>query len=58
MGTHALGTLIFVVLLSAVACLSGARADDGKPLNQDKPNLVNQANAPISSIMQIRFQDT
>ena len=57
-GTHALGTLIFVVLLSAVACVSGARADDGKPLNPDKPDLVKQVNAPISSIMQIRFQDT
>jgi hypothetical protein len=58
MGTHALITLIFVVLLSVVACMGEARADDGKPLNPDQSNLVKQANSPISSIMQIRLQDT
>jgi hypothetical protein len=58
MGTHALGTLIFAVLLSAIACLCEARADEGKPMGQDQSNLVKQANAPISSILQIRLQDT
>lgn len=47
-----------VVLLSAVTGFSGARADDGKPIGPDQSNLIKQANAPISSIMQIRLQDT
>jgi len=47
-----------VLLLSTFACLSGVCADEGKAIGPDQSNLVNQANAPISSIMQIRFQDT
>ena len=39
--------------------LSGASEEGrGGQGAQAKPDLVKQANAPISSIMQIRFQDT
>jgi hypothetical protein len=38
--------------------VSGALAEDGDQIPGSKPNLVNQANAPISSIMQVRFQDS
>ena len=58
MGIHTVGIVMIVALLSTVACLSGARADEGKAIGPDQSNLVKQANAPISSIMQIRFQDT
>jgi hypothetical protein len=58
MGTHTFGTLMFVALFSAVTGLSGARADDGKPVAPDNSTLVKQANAPISSILQFRFQNT
>jgi hypothetical protein len=47
-----------LVLLNALAGLSGAYAEDGKPAEPDQATLVKQANAPISSIMQIRVQDT
>jgi len=55
MGTQRVGIIIAVALLSVVAGMSGARAEEGKP---DQPNIVKQASAPISSIMQIRLQDT
>jgi hypothetical protein len=44
-------------LFSAAIGLGGAYADDGKPIAPDQTNLVKQANAPISSILQVRFQD-
>jgi hypothetical protein len=47
-----------VALSSVVAGMSGAHADDSKTFGPDQPNIVKQASAPISSIMQIRFQDT
>jgi len=50
--------LIFGALIGALICSGGARADDGLPGAQAKPDLVKQANAPISSILQFRLQDT
>jgi hypothetical protein len=50
--------VLFIALLSAFVFPGGARADGGKPVGPDQSNLVNQANAPISSILQLRFQDT
>jgi hypothetical protein len=49
---------MLVALVSAVAGWSGACADEGKPNGPDQSTIVKQANAPISSIMQIRLQDT
>jgi hypothetical protein len=46
------------ILLYALASLSVARAADGKPSETDQATLVKQANAPISSILQIRLQDS
>lgn len=45
-------------LLSAFAVLSGAHAEEGKPVGTEQTNIVKQASAPVSSIMQIRLQDT
>jgi len=54
-----LKTLLFGALIGATICPGGARAaDDGTPGAQAKPELVKQANAPISSILQVRLQDT
>src|SRR5512144_302372 len=53
-----LRTLLFGALIGALVCLVGARADDGTPRAPTKPDLVKQANAPISSILQVRLQDT
>ncbi len=39
-----------------VVMVSGAPADEGNP-GSSQTNLVKQANAPISSILQIRLQD-
>jgi len=58
MDTQRVGIIIAVALLSVVAGMSEARADEGKPVGPDQPNIVKQASAPISSIMQIRLQDT
>ncbi len=59
MVTHILRALTFIALfISALTGVSGARADDSTPALPAQPNLVNQANAPISSIMQIRLLDT
>lgn len=52
-------------LLSAIGCLlagsaigvGAARADDGKPSPPTQPNLVQQANAPIATVFQVRLQD-
>ena len=43
-------------LLGSVVMVSGAPADEGDP-GSSQTNLVKQANAPISSILQIRLQD-
>lgn len=55
---HAFIGLMFGVLFTAATGLYGARADEGKAAVQAQSTLVKQANAPISTIMQIRFQDT
>ncbi len=58
MGIHKESILMFVALLGVFAGFGGAFADDGRTVKPDQSNLVKQASAPISSIMQIRFQDT
>ena len=58
MGIHKESILMFVALLGVFAGFGGALADDGRTVSPDQSNLVKQASAPISSIMQIRFQDT
>ncbi|MGO9380069.1 MAG: hypothetical protein ACLP29_16175 [Dissulfurispiraceae bacterium] len=51
--------LIFIALcVSFASSLSTAQGDDSNQIAPAQPNLVNAANAPISSIMQIRFLDT
>lgn len=57
MGTHTLRTLKFGALFVAAIGLGVARADDDNPIASAQPNLVKQASAPISSIMQVRLQD-
>ncbi len=49
---------ILAALLGALLCQSGARADDSAQSAEAQGNLVKQANAPISSILQLRLQDT
>lgn len=46
------------VLFAVVVGASGALADDDRTSATAQPDLVRQANAPISSILQVRFQDT
>jgi len=59
MVTHILRTLIFIIfIISAVASANEAQSDDCKPVALVKPNLVNAANAPISTVLQVRLQDT
>jgi hypothetical protein len=45
-------------LLSVAAGASDALSGDGDPNATAQPDLVKQANAPISSILQVRLQDT
>jgi hypothetical protein len=45
------------VLLAFALCAATSRAEDPKPTEATAPNLVKQANAPISSILQLRVQD-
>jgi hypothetical protein len=58
MPIHTLRTFIFCLLLSTTVAVTGARAENGNTPAEEQSNLVKQANAPISSIMQLRFQDT
>ncbi len=51
-------TLIFSVLFSVLTVMSVARADDDNAITPDEQKLVREASAPISSILQVRFQDT
>jgi hypothetical protein len=46
------------VLLGLATTLSRARADDAPASSRGEPDLVNQANAPISNILQLRLQNT
>jgi hypothetical protein len=45
-------------LLAVVLGATGARADDDRSSATAESDLVKQANAPISSILQLRLQDT
>jgi hypothetical protein len=58
MALRPLRTLWAAALLSVAACITSARAEEGNPPAPDRSHLVKQANAPISTIMQIRLQDT
>lgn len=58
MYTHTLKSLMFGALFGAAIGMTGARADGGNAAALAQSQLVKQANAPISSIMQIRLQDT
>lgn len=49
---------VLAVLVGAVVLLGVAAADDGPSLQRAAPDLVKQANAPISSILQLRLLDT
>jgi hypothetical protein len=58
MSSRAIGPLLAVVL-GIIMVISGARADSGAAApTLSQSDLVNQANAPISSIFQIRLQDS
>jgi hypothetical protein len=52
--------LIFAVLVAVGIGAAAAQADSGNltTQTQTQSNLVNQANAPISSIFQVRAQDS
>jgi len=49
--------LIFAVLIGAGIGAGAAQADSGNATSPVPSDLVNQANAPISSLFQIRLQD-
>jgi hypothetical protein len=51
-------TLMLGALLSVAAGAGDARSGDGDPDATAQSDLVKQANAPISSILQVRFQDS
>jgi hypothetical protein len=50
--------LLLVSVLGAYMAASVVQADSGTPPTISQSELVNQANAPISSIFQIRLQDS
>jgi hypothetical protein len=50
--------LMLGALLSVAAGAGDARSGDGDPDATAQSDLVKQANAPISSILQVRFQDS
>jgi hypothetical protein len=47
-----------IALFSAVIGVSGALAGEGDPIPPGQPDLVKQANAPLSTILQVRLQDS
>ena len=57
----AMSDLVIALALAAwvyaAIAAAPARADNGNPTSQAQSDLVNQANAPISSVFQIRLQD-
>jgi len=57
-GLRRVATLMLGAVLSVAAGASDARAGDGDPNATAPPDLVRQANAPISSILQVRLQDS
>jgi hypothetical protein len=53
------GILLSASLIGSVACGAvSSWAEEGQTNAPVTPNVVNQANAPLSSIMQVRFRDT
>jgi len=56
MSDRVIALALAVWVYSAIAT-SPARADSGNPTSQVQSDLVNQANAPISSVFQVRLQD-
>jgi hypothetical protein len=50
-------SLALAVWIYAVFAAAPARAGSGNPARQEQSDLVNQANAPISSVFQVRLQD-
>jgi hypothetical protein len=50
--------LMVPVLFATVFGRDAAWAADGDPMRPAAPNLVNQANAPISNILQVRLQNS
>lgn len=50
--------LLLTSLLGACVAAGVARADSGTAPTPSQSELVNQVNAPISSIFQIRLQDS
>jgi len=55
---RSLTTLFAAFLLVVLICAGGAWGEEGTGVDQGKADLVKQANAPISSILQLRFQDS
>jgi hypothetical protein len=55
---HRVAALMLGVLLGIAAGASDALAGDGDPNATAPSDLVKQANAPISSILQVRLQDS
>src|ERR1700730_2604141 len=53
---RAIALILGVCVCTAIAA-GAARADSGNPTSQSQSDLVNQANAPISSVFQVRLQD-
>src|SRR4029077_3071191 len=52
---------IALLLAGSIAACIGeavAQADSGNPASPSQKDLVNQANAPISNLFQVRLQDT
>jgi hypothetical protein len=49
---------VLATLLGVAAGAGEARSGDGDPIRPAQADLVKQANAPISSILQVRLQDT
>src|ERR1700680_4041457 len=49
--------LALAIWIFAVIAAAPARADSGNQASQEQSDLINQANAPISSVFQIRLQD-
>jgi len=58
MAAQILNVLIFSIVFSTLAVVSPVQADNRAQIAPTQANLIDQANAPISSIMQIRLQDS
>ncbi len=58
MSGHTLRLLLVGTLACALSGGGGALAEDGNPPAPAPPDIVKQANAPISSILQVRLQES